>query len=922
MQDKLVDLQPLVTLARSLNPDFTTHVHAQFLKSGSDLEVHQLQLDLNWQVFLKAGEWVEVSYQPQSAIVTLDQWVIRGGSLRPIPYLKSQVWSGEAKKTKGKRSQGGIAYGPIACVDPEVIAINGRREYKEVLSQTSGSLPQSKLRSMLIEMSETGEMDEDRYVQMMRSESALREELRHVKAFRYAEVASDRPLIMDMKQDVIIAEKILRSTSTIRHKYWASESSKEQPMKSIPILELESKLGGLIDHLEELIANGHNRMAYAFFLRFLMVHMWSMGELSTISQDPHNERFYYLLASQFFFTSTQHFLNLPSSTKTEDFLNSLFSRVKDSYGFDTSANEALKLMKEVYRLHFLTDAERLTSLRQTYPEALFSQGQGGTIGRWKFENATFDPQNGNLILHNATRIPNKQGEVESQFLIDGRNLPRDIVLKVTRIDQANLNPPNRLEQVRQYKQELKIDRLSWLDKLRKQTREVPVWVIMRDGSSIWHRIYGVGTNGTIFLREEIFNEGSSEQIKEALDHEWEEVKDERTKYKSGHDIIRNFQYKGGLTSLIKRLVERDNGAAKNLDRESFVPPKLLEVERLKKTLAEENRKFSQKAATEIESAEAEYRLFKQAERLVVHYQPGDIGLERISNTGFFKFGYQDWMHVIIRTARLLALHQGAEYGVSLIEDYLGGSVNIQEFRGAKDMGQASAYVTRLVKEADRLAGGMSRIKIIGVKRDYLGKEREYLEEFSSVLSYHSYVYEYLELSEADRQKAGQFIQRLYSLEKNILESNNQLDILDNLSTIANLIGTTKGEDKLIFLDHVLWRSLQKESVRRVALSMVEDVEWPSPMARVVFINVLSRFADVDENVKSLLMSIVLIHSDIFPGTYTRVEVDIAEKSVYRTDTQSLPMVPSQGEDTEMASVIWYSMVSISPREEVATMTAL
>lgn len=160
---------------------------------------------------------------------------------------------------------------------------------------------------------------------------------------------------------------------------------------------------------------------------------------------------------------------------------------------------------------------------------------GGTMGRWGYENTTLSGD-GTLTLHNATRIPRKDGVVEDEFLIAGQNKPRDIVLqtRVLRDDEQT--------KVSSICQDLKMG-------------EVTPRVIVRDESAIRHRIYGIAAQGIPFIREDIIAEGNRDQIKEALDHENRELTE------ATHDDIRRDQYQGNLRALITQLSERDKKEA-------------------------------------------------------------------------------------------------------------------------------------------------------------------------------------------------------------------------------------------------------------------------------------------------------------------------------------------------------------------------
>ncbi len=167
----------------------------------------------------------------------------------------------------------------------------------------------------------------------------------------------------------------------------------------------------------------------------------------------------------------------------------------------------------------------------TFAEAVSSEGQtkdlGGTMGRWNYTHATL-ASDGKLTLHNATRIPRKDGVIEAEFLIDGENKPRDIVLQTREMSKSEV---------------AKTEGIIGMTVMPR--------VIIRDDSAIRHRIYGVATQSIPFVREDIIARGNRDQIKEAFDHENRELSSAK------HDDIRANQYQGGLRILISLLSEED-----------------------------------------------------------------------------------------------------------------------------------------------------------------------------------------------------------------------------------------------------------------------------------------------------------------------------------------------------------------------------
>jgi len=158
--------------------------------------------------------------------------------------------------------------------------------------------------------------------------------------------------------------------------------------------------------------------------------------------------------------------------------------------------------------------------------------KGGTMGRWSYDRVVVNAADGTVTLVNAVRIARKDGVEEPEFLIKGRNAPRNIVLRY------RLMNDDERRRVVALKPKLGID------------SHVKVYILKRGTSAIFHRMLGLADDA-IFLREDILDQGDDEQLAEALDHE----NIERTA--ATHIQARGAQYQGNLTALTKSLIEQD-----------------------------------------------------------------------------------------------------------------------------------------------------------------------------------------------------------------------------------------------------------------------------------------------------------------------------------------------------------------------------
>jgi len=177
---------------------------------------------------------------------------------------------------------------------------------------------------------------------------------------------------------------------------------------------------------------------------------------------------------------------------------------------------------------------------------------GGLMGRWKYDKIEFNKGTNVLTLKGAVRLPRKDGIVEPEFLIDGENKPRDIVLKTRQLRSNEMHVLfNGLLKGRDGVPYEDSRYLFHMDKNELR-------VIVRNESAIKHRIYGAAVDGDPFIREDIFVKGNPEQIKEAFDHEVRELKNDLS-----HNQIRAVQYQGNLRELIRKLSDQDKEESVN-----------------------------------------------------------------------------------------------------------------------------------------------------------------------------------------------------------------------------------------------------------------------------------------------------------------------------------------------------------------------
>jgi len=150
-----------------------------------------------------------------------------------------------------------------------------------------------------------------------------------------------------------------------------------------------------------------------------------------------------------------------------------------------------------------------------------------------------------LILSCAVRLAGSDGRIDPAFLVDGQNLPRDIILQIRELRAAEKEKAVRSGQ--------------------GPAIEGKLYAIVRDAAAIKHRIYGLAAEGSLFLREDILARGTDDQVREAIDHEARHLSTG-----AGHDAIIRDQYPGGLTTLLDAISAEDKALGGiNFNQDAF-----------------------------------------------------------------------------------------------------------------------------------------------------------------------------------------------------------------------------------------------------------------------------------------------------------------------------------------------------------------
>jgi FkbH-like protein len=151
-----------------------------------------------------------------------------------------------------------------------------------------------------------------------------------------------------------------------------------------------------------------------------------------------------------------------------------------------------------------------------------------TMGRWRYVSAIWDHTANKITLVNALRIEEK---VKPEFLENGKHIPRNITLSTRLLNDQEWS------KIRYLAKHLDVDISN-------------IIVIKLDQIAAFNRIYGLYNDGVLFIREDIFSEGSHEEIHEALDHL--RLKPTGLDY----EALKKIQYYGNLRDLITRLSHR------------------------------------------------------------------------------------------------------------------------------------------------------------------------------------------------------------------------------------------------------------------------------------------------------------------------------------------------------------------------------
>jgi len=142
------------------------------------------------------------------------------------------------------------------------------------------------------------------------------------------------------------------------------------------------------------------------------------------------------------------------------------------------------------------------------------------MARWDYASSTLNQSTNVLTIKDAVRLPKEDGTIEAEFLNEkGINEPRDIQLQLHLLEKTRGLSSARIDMIREVAIELGF------------TREYLIHSIEANRASRLNRIYGIARTITrgenkdkvaISIREEIFRNGTRDQIKEALDHEFRE----------------------------------------------------------------------------------------------------------------------------------------------------------------------------------------------------------------------------------------------------------------------------------------------------------------------------------------------------------------------------------------------------------------
>jgi phosphohistidine swiveling domain-containing protein/GNAT superfamily N-acetyltransferase len=245
-----------------------------------------------------------------------------------------------------------------------------------------------------------------------------------------------------------------------------------------------------------------------------------------------------------------------------------------------------------------------------------------TMGRWRYESASWDKTFNNLSIINATRI---EPEVKPEFLENGQHLPRNITLNTRSL---NRNEHNKVESIAKH---LGIDINT-------------IIVIKLDQSSAFNRIYGMYANGILFIREDILSEGSQDAIQEALDH----LRLKPTGL--GYEELKEIQYYGNLRDLITKLSHRTI-KMKLFAQKPVEEKKLLQVkQRLK--LSDGDYDFITREMVRRSIPFEEARLLLHNHSFSENMSPNE-GRMKSSSAGEHNYYYNNFPHIIVKARKTL-----------------------------------------------------------------------------------------------------------------------------------------------------------------------------------------------------------------------------------------------------------------------------
>ncbi|MBI4388047.1 MAG: hypothetical protein HY582_03285, partial [Candidatus Omnitrophica bacterium] len=358
-QNMKVDLRSVRDFAKTINPNFTTRLTDQQLAHAWQAESLQFLLELNQQIFLPSGEFVDFDYSSNG----IAQWKVAEGSWKSNLYLGSVIWESEGQwmmQSERTKANDASADGRFMLLDSKAIEGKAKAEYNDLMSNpafATSSLPlPHEIRSLILKTP----ISEEEYVQLYKA-LVYQHEKQHTKDYAFAELWYGEDLRNDVARDFKLVESILKPDSFLRGGEWPRNTSwsVDNLFQAVPIKEFSGPLVGTITVMDQYFASGKPEDAYLAFLYLLrdmnsyLVHLQRAPNLSDMMKSYYQAGTYFLKS----LIRTKWYRAIDTGSGVIEW-SDVLQRLEKEGGAWEKAKSARDVLQEIYEMHFWSDSDR------------------------------------------------------------------------------------------------------------------------------------------------------------------------------------------------------------------------------------------------------------------------------------------------------------------------------------------------------------------------------------------------------------------------------------------------------------------------------------------------------------------------------------------------------------------------------------